>query len=431
MNEIFGPENFVAELPLISNLKGNNDQFGFAGTHEYVVVYAKSVKSAKLNELPIEEDEFERFDMQDSVGPYKQGANLRATGKNGPRQKRPNLWYPIFVSKSGDRISIDRMDPHDFEVWPLVNGKDRREMSWRWESPRVARDASELYADIKGSKVEIYKKQRLSRDDVLGSYKPKSILYKPEYSSTSGMKDLEDLIPGRVYDNPKAVGLLKDLITIGAGSNGIVLDFFAGSGTTAQAVLELNHERNEHRKFILVQWPERSPDSSNAKKAGYDTISQIAKERIRRAISKLRSSAAKEQRADEGDLGFKVFALGKSNSFVWDEKEAANLESLKAHITEAAHGASSADKEALIFELMLREGYELDSEVRYVTELKNTFVKVSDARGVLWMCFDPEIDDEAVRKMEIGKNVKLIVFDSSLQDSQKVNLARTTRIETV
>jgi len=229
-----------------------------------------------------------------------------------------------------------------------------------------------------------------------------------------------------IFSYPKPSLLIKRLLEIGAKNDSIVLDFFAGSGTTAHAVLAQNAEDGGNRKFILVQLPEPTPEGSEARKAGYKNIADICKERIRRAIKKIRE----ETKNKKTDLGFKVFKLSKSNCFVWDADSIGNQDTLTKHIKESAKGASSSDKEALLFELMLREGFKLDSEVQQITHNKNKFYKVSDEEHGLWMCFDESIDEEAVKKLSLSKDDKLVVADSALTDTQKVNLTRKLRVET-
>ena len=127
MDDIFGPENFIAELPTIMNLKGNQDEFGFAGTHEYTIVWAKKKdKSLKLNEFDINEEELDEWG-KDDMGFYKIGANLKSTGVNAPREKRPNLFFPIYVNGNND-VFIKRRNKSDTKLLPITDGK---EMSWR------------------------------------------------------------------------------------------------------------------------------------------------------------------------------------------------------------------------------------------------------------------------------------------------------------
>ena len=128
MNEVFGEENFVACLPTIMNLKGNNDQYGFAGTHEYTIVFVNNKEAAVLGEFELEEGESDEWE-EDEYGYYKKGANLKATGKNAPREKRPHLFFPLYYSPESNALSLVRESKSDIELLPITDGK---EMSWRW-----------------------------------------------------------------------------------------------------------------------------------------------------------------------------------------------------------------------------------------------------------------------------------------------------------
>jgi len=310
-DEVFGEENFIAQLPTVMNLKGNNDEFGFAGTHEYTFAFAKLKEKCKLFEFSISDDELEDW-LEDEDGFYKQGANLKATGEDGTREKRPNLYFPIFID-TNDNIYVteDNIEPTEFvgelvTLYPITNNQ---EMRWRWSKDKFRNELNNIIVSRNGT-TGIYKKQRPSLGD-MPSKKPKTIFYKPEYSSGNGTSQVKNLLNEKVFSNPKPLGLLNDLITIGLEDNEIVLDFFAGSGTTAHSVMELNKD-NANRKFITVQLPEVIDEKSN--KIAYDfvkntlnkekpTIFEITKERIIRASNKI-----KEENPDyKGDLGFKIY----------------------------------------------------------------------------------------------------------------------------
>lgn len=331
MDEIFGEENFVGELPTIMNLKGNNDEFGFAGTHEYTVVYSKNKSETMLNQFSISEDDLDDW-TEDEIGFYKQGANLKATGTNAPREKRKNLYFPIFVD-SNDNVYVtdDHESPKDFvgeltTIYPITNGE---EMSWRWSKDKFKNEPNNIIVSRNGN-IGIYKKQRPNLGD-LPSKKPKTIFYKPEYSSGNGTAQVKNLMGDKFFTSPKPINLIKDLAEIGASKSDLILDFFAGSGTTGDAVMQLNAEDGGNRKFILVQIPEEI--DSKKSKIAYDfvkdelkaepTIFEITKERLIRAAKKTKESIkakieAKntEIKAFEGklDLGEKDSSLKQLNT---------------------------------------------------------------------------------------------------------------------
>ena len=245
----FGEKNFIAILPTIMNLKGNQDQFGFAGTHEYTIVYAKDISKAKIGHFIVDDDGLEKWE-EDEYGFFKKGANLKATGVNAPRQKRPNLFFPIFITKDNQcYVTNDNKarNKSDIEILPITDGQ---EMSWRWSKDKIQKEKHNIIIENGGKTPTIYKKQRPTIGD-LPSSKPKTIFYKPEYSSGNGTAQLKSLFGDKVFNNPKPLDLIKDLIRITSPKNGICLDFMAGSGTTGHAILDLNKEDGGNRKFIL------------------------------------------------------------------------------------------------------------------------------------------------------------------------------------
>lgn len=268
MNEIFGNNNFIACLPTIMNLKGNNDEFGFSGTHEYTLCYCKNKESAKIGEFDLDEEDLEKW-KEDQYGYFKKGANLKATGGNAPREKRQNLYYPIFVDEHGKvMVTADDLLPAgDYEtVFPITDGQ---EMSWRWSKEKIARQPYDVIVEKTSNGYSFYKKQRPSIGD-LPSRKPKTIFYKPEYSSGNGTAQMKEVFGEKKFDNPKPLQLILDILALGTDKNSIVLDSFAGSGTTAHAVLDQNQRDGGNRKFILVECE--------------DYADSITAERVRRVV---------------------------------------------------------------------------------------------------------------------------------------------------
>ncbi len=264
-DEIFGENNFIGSMPTVMNLKGNQDEFGFAGTHEYTLVYVKNKSSASFGQFSIDDEEFIEWE-EDEIGYYKQGAGLKATGVNAPRNKRPNLYYPVYIN-NGEISLIERVG--FTPIYPITKGK---EMSWRWSKEKMQRQINDVIINGEDENtITLYKKQRPELGD-LPSKKPKTLLYKPEYSTTTGTNTLKNILGDKKFDNPKPVQLLKDLLFISSNKDSIILDFYAGSGTTGQAVMELNEDDGGKRQFILV--------TNNENNIG----TEITRERLYRVI---------------------------------------------------------------------------------------------------------------------------------------------------
>lgn len=251
-DDVFGEGNFVAELPTIMNLKGNQDQYAFAGTHEYSLVYIKSKNSTEFNHFILNEEDSDDW-VEDEYGFYKKGANLKSTGVNAPRAKRPNLYFPVFINPINNNFYLtDDNEPIEAShtvLYPITNDS---EMSWRWSKNKFINESYNVIIIGENGNYSIYKKQRPSLGD-LPSQKPKSLFYKPEYSSGNGTGLIYSILIEKKFNNPKPLELIKDFIHLGSCKlSYIILDIFAGSGTTLHAAMALNEEDGGNRQCILV-----------------------------------------------------------------------------------------------------------------------------------------------------------------------------------
>ena len=198
------------------------------------------------------------------------------------------------------------------------------------------------------------------------------------------------------------------------------MDSFAGSGTTAHAVLELNKKDNGNRKFIVVQIPEKNENAINNE---YSTIADICKERIRRVIKKLDK---------EKNLGFKVFKLAKSNYKTWDDNNASNKKNLKNQIKLFEQPLIAKYKNIdVIYECIIKEGFNLNSNIEKINTKPNTVYKITDNNRSFYMCLDNVMYDTTIKLTNITKNDMFICIDASLNDSQKTNITRHCRLKTL
>lgn len=325
-DEIFGEENKIGILPTIMNLKGNQDEFAFAGTHEYTIVYSKQKDKLIIKGLEVDDEEIISDWLIDEKGYYKKGASLISTGQNAPREHRPKLWFPILYKDDQltlpEKSILDALYDCENKVFndkfldeyitskklegylPILPFVNKQKASWRWSYSKLQRQLDEVIISKGKNGISLNKKQRPELAD-LPSKKVKTLLYKPEYSSGNGTNEVKNIFGiERLFDNPKPLNLIKDLISISIGEMDIVLDFFSGSATTAHAVMQLNAEDGGNRKYIMVQLPEVIKEDKPAYKAGYKTIDEIGRERIKRAAKKI-----KEDTGADIDYGFKTYSL--------------------------------------------------------------------------------------------------------------------------
>ena len=330
MDEIFGAENFLANIAVVANLAGSSDQFGFAGAHEHCLVYAKDRGEVHLGLFTIGEDALADWE-QDEVGYYK-----REYLRRGSLTYSESLHYPIFVDAACNYAITDNDEMPDTggpwtPEYPIMSNGNKG--IWRWSKERIRRSPDDVFVQRRSNgNVVVYSKQR----PLLGGVpteKPKSVFYKPEYGSRAGGQTLTRILSEQTtrFAYPKSVSLIADIIKIGApDKDAIILDSFAGSGTTAHAVLALNREDGGNRKFILIEC-ENYADS-------------ITAERVRRVINGIPN--ARDQALQNGLGGSFTYhtlgdPIGIEGMLTGDNLPA--YSALAAYLLYTASGASAGD----------------------------------------------------------------------------------------
>ena len=310
-DEVFGEENFVGKIISIAN-PGGRDYNQIAVTHEYLFVYSKT-SDLILNEIEKETE----FEFHDDNGGYIT-RDLRNRNPKFHRGNRPNLYYPFYVNPNVKdkygycEVSLKRQEQF-IEVFPLNSvGK---ESVWRWGSTK----SSQNIVSNSPEKSQIVAKRKNDGNFIIcekhrkNTTKIKSVWDETEMRTENGTRELRDILENSYFDHPKSLSLLKKCCVVGSLENSLILDFFSGSGTTAHAVMQLNAEDGGNRRYICVQLPEETDEKSEAAKAGFATIAEIAKERIRRAGAKIKA----ENPNQTIDTGFKVFKLSESHFKQW------------------------------------------------------------------------------------------------------------------
>ena len=403
-DEVLGSSNFIAQLSTIMNLKGNNDQFGFAGTHEYTIVYAKNLSSIEdLNGISLTQEDYAEYTEEDSVGKYKIGATLMRTGEAGARTKRPKGYYPIYVS--ADYKTFDTFQHADTDIIVYPKTKEGVEMSWRRSPDNLHETRNEFVIRRNANSISFYKKQRLEEDIKRGK-KPKTLFYKPEYSSGNGTSIMKELFGGRIFDNPKPISLIQDFTKIGTDNDSIILDFFSGSATTAHAVMQLNAEDGGKRKFIMVQLPEKTDEKSEAFKAGYKNICEIGKERIRRAGKKIKEESPLT--TQDLDTGFRVLKLDSSNmqDVYYTPADFSERDLFEDNIK-----ADRTDED-LLFQTMIELGIPLSAKIEQQQIAGKTVWNVSE--GYLLACFDEDVNETTITEIARRQPYYFVMRDKSL-----------------
>lgn len=258
-DEVFGKKNHLGTLVVVNNSGGNNSGGNYSICHEYVLVYAKRKKSNLIAGRQLTKEEKRIYKFQDNIGNYKL-AMFRKTGESDKRSDRPNLFYPIYWDQLSSTLSLDMQDGYT-EILPFRS--DGSEGRWRWEY-NTFKDRMHAEIEIKLNKSNYPIPYIKIRSKTNTTRKYKSVMNDPSYSSKRGTDELARILGTKdLFTYAKPVALIKDLIRSATTKDSIVLDFFAGSGTTGQAVHELNKEDDGQRQFILVNNNEKSDKLPN------------------------------------------------------------------------------------------------------------------------------------------------------------------------
>ena len=315
-DEVFGEGNFVAQLTIVNNLKGRNDKTNVATAHEHVIIYSKP--DFISGGVPLTEDQLMSYKYEDENGEKYALRDLRKRGRPDRREDRPNMYFPLYYNPAAKTVSLEKANDDDVEITPLKG--DKSDGRWRWGKDTVSKNLSILHPkyskkkdrwDIQhrvylnlGYSPEV-EDEEADDDDIkyIRTSKPKSFWMGSELSTDVANREQKAVLGESHFDYVKPIGFIKKLLHMGVGHEQYVLDFFAGSGTTAHAVIELNAESEAQRRHISVQLDEVTASKSSAEKAGYKTIYEITRDRILKAAKKIR-----EDNPDvDCDFGFKEF----------------------------------------------------------------------------------------------------------------------------
>lgn len=420
LDEIFGESNFLGKIMPIVN-PGGRDYKQIALTHEYLLVYAKT-DFTELQEITKEVE----FKLKDTLGGYE----LRDLRNRNPKfhsGNRPNLFYPFYVNvdKKDEygccAVSLVRGNGYEIEVKPYNSlGK---ESVWRWGKVKSSENID--IDSISNSQVVAKPKKdggwTISEKNRKSTTKVKSVWNETEMRTEEGTRMIRSIFGFTPFDHPKPIAFIKRLIEM-SGDSEIILDFFSGSASTAQAILESNLQDNLRRKFIMVQLPETISMDSEAYSFGYRNICEIGKDRIKKVGEKI--LIENKFKAEGLDIGFKVFKLDSSNINKWDSNNDQDLEyTLFNSIENVKKGRTEED---ILYEILLKYGIDLNMPIEeHVISGK----KVYDIGfGAIIACLDDNITLDVVEgigklKEEVGPNTCRVVFmDNGFStDSVKTN----------
>lgn len=432
MDEIYGEENFVGQFPRVTKKAGKSSD-ELAVNHDYVLAYSKN-NEILLNSFEHTDDNFKYSDeYENERGLYK----LNQTLDYGSIQYSPSLDYEIELD---NKIFIPGNVTKE-EMQERQKRNPKSDFCWRWSKELFKFGLENGFIVAKGNRIytKTYQNAKISKG-VNGYFvdlqpRTKSAttldLLDNKFSNDNSKKDLSKIFDKTVFDYSKPVNLIKYLVFLGTNEEDIILDFFAGSGTTAHAVMELNQDDEKdgkvgNRKYILVQLPEATEKNSEAFKNNYKKISEITKARIKKVIEKL----------DYKD-GFKSYKLDSSNFQVFKElKKRPNdsfediVKMLKMSVFNKNIFTQNAKEIDIVYEVGLKNGFSLSAKNDDTIKLGNyKFIKLFEETREFYFCFADKIELDIAEF--ISKDSKIICYDKALDDSTKMNLKEKIDLETL
>ncbi len=436
-DHLFGEENHAATISVINNLKGRNDKKNIATCHEYLLVYGK--QEFESYGVPLNKEQLAAYKYEDEAGHKYALRDLRKRGGADKRTDRPNLYFPIYYNESTNQCSLEKHSDTDVEIFPLLG--DGTEGCWRWGKTKVLENLDILHPkynrtkDRWGIEHRVYLdptvRDDISNDDEIDdeerlyerTSKPKSFWWGAELSTDVAGREFKVLFNGLSTDYPKSPFFIEKTLHMATKPGDLIIDFFAGYSTTAQAVQNLNAMGEGNRHFIMVQLPEQCDPETKEFKAGFHNIAELSRERIRRSSQILNDKG----HTNQADLGFRAYKLDSSCFKRW-EGDIAGLseEQLILKLKDHAHHISdNAKAEDILYELLLKDGFELTVPIQKLTLAgKEVF---SIAKGELLICLEKQLTQELMDEIAALDPARVIVLDAGFQnnDQLKANAVQT------
>lgn len=423
-DEIFGESNSQALVTYVRKTSGKQDSSNFMKSTEYILVYSKTGQW-ECQPLVADDHVTDRYNKVDEDGRKFRETDLRKTGNADRREDRPLMYYPFYYNTSTKELipsntrRIDLINKGFIEIYPVKpDGTDGR---WRWGVDNAKNNVDFLVAREMPKykdKYTIYEKDFIDKKGEIRTVKEHTSWDRKEFNSDNAMAEFKKLgFSNQLFPFPKSSALIKHMVYLADTQNSIVIDFFSGSATAAQAIMQLNSQDNGNRKYIMVQLPEETAEDSEAYKAGYKNICEIGKERIRRAGKKIKEESPLT--TQDLDIGFRVFKCDSSNykdvAFAPKDYNQEMLEGLLDNIKE-----DRTDLD-LLFDCMLRWGVELSLPLNTTKVDGCTIHNVND--GDLVACFNGNVTEAVIDAIADLSPLRVVFRDSSFNEAaQKMNL---------
>lgn len=418
-NEIYGENNFIGRMTLLSNPRGSQNSKNLSYVHESILMYSKSYDELDIGGIKKSEESLSEFSEKDENGKLYRLLGLRKRGGAWRKEDRPNMFYSIYVNPKNGKCSLNKDSDFCVEVIPK---RPTGELSrWTWGKEKFSEEKDKLIGKpINRSGEEdawdIFRKDyKDNPDGEEKTTKLKTMWIEKETNYQNAKNEIKALFGNsEIFDFPKPTYIVSRLSTIITEEQDIILDFFSGSATTAHAVMQLNAEDGGNRKFIMVQLPELCDEKSEAYKAGYKNICEIGKERIRRAGKKIIEE--NPLTTQNLDIGFRVLKCDTTNmEDVYYTPDHFNKNDLfKSNIK------TDRSAEDLLFQVMLDLGIMLSSKIE-TKEIDGKTVFYVEG-NYLVACFAENVDEKTITEIAKEKPYYFVMRDASMaNDSVATN----------
>lgn len=401
-DEVFGEQNFVAKFPWRKRTAKSDVPFGVSQDYEWVICYAKSEEF----KASIEGKERKYFETNDFPGrPWR----FHDLTKQTTASERPNSFFTMVNPKNGEEYPAN---PN--RTWAIT----KETFDQYYNENRIIFPGDYDFMNISKPVLRYWKEEDMQKAGEDFGKIAVSTKFPDEIGmSQDGTKEITDLLKGKIFGFPKPTSLIKYLIKISTDSDSVVLDFFSGSATTAHSVMQINAEDNGNRKFIMIQLPEPCDETKEAFKAGYKTICEIGKERIRRAGKKIKEE--NPLTTQDLDIGFRVLKVDDSNMkdvyYSASEYEQGKLDMFESNIKEDRNDLD------LLFGCLLDWGLPLS--LPYTSEKVGKFTVHTYNDGDLVACFNEDVTEDVVKEIARKKPLRAVFRDSSFSNSaSKINV---------
>lgn len=423
-NELFSSGNYVGKLYVQVNPRGRNLDRYIAKTIEPVLIWVKNYACGNsLNLIPKDSRMLSEYDRKDAKGSYR-AIGLRNRNQSFNPQTRPSLYFPLWISPADGSVALEKDEAHSVERLPLA--ADGTPTCWTWSKPKIQSENNYLFGEPCGNEWRVYRKDYLEEGSAAFTM-AKSLQADAEFNNDYGKKRIKELFGSNVMSFPKPPALMSRILEIGSSKDSLVMDFFSGSATMADAVMSLNAADGGKRRFIMVQLPEVVGETTEAGKEGYTTICNVGEERIRRAGEKIREEVDKANEQLElgaepkpvPDIGFRVLRVDES--CLKDEyttPEQYEQTELDLFTDNSAEDALPLD---LLFQVLPAFRIEYSAKIAEREIGGKACFDVND--GQLIACFDEAVSTEALEAIAREKPIYVVFRDSSFaSDADVANL---------